>query len=120
MRNVIVIVPEKKVRVTPTDYQQMKDRIIDNVVSLVKKEHKKDKPFIDAVIGLCRFMNEAKFNKTSAELVRGLYGFLNWAQMAKCGNQSIISNMVHDLYAFKKDGKKAWFAPRTHRYHQWL
>jgi hypothetical protein len=68
---------------TEKKYNEMRDRIITEVMNTVKVIYKDDRDLISGVQHLTVCLELAQFNKQSVEFVKDLWGFMLWATQTK-------------------------------------
>lgn len=122
MKTVIIVKPEVKIKVTLKEFNQLREKCIDNIMLNARNvfKFKKDKHLLDGVEELCECLKEADYHERTVRLIRGLQGFMVWSQSTMQKNSWAMSNIIHDLGEFRRNGHEDWFSPRTSSYDKFL
>ncbi len=114
-----VILKQPEIKVTSKSYKETRDKLIDNII-LNLNNHETELDVILGTKSLCNYLQKQKFTETTAKLVYGLAGFIHWcANNLKDGGWA-LTNIIHDLGEFKRNGNEDWFSPRTSSYSKYL
>ena len=94
-------------------YPEKTELLIEKIIELTKSQYTNDNSMLSGVIGLTVDLKLAEQNN---DFIHGMLGFINWCQEHDESDGFLLTNLIHDLGEFSRNGNKSWFSPRTSNY----
>ena len=97
-----------------------RDNLIHEIFELVELVYPGDDEMIMDVANYTSRLKTTDINEGSIKFVDGMLGFINYVGDSERANDKsgILVTLLHDLTEFIRNGKEAWFSPRTESYVQ--